>query len=172
VTAEPTRPWWASDGPVEGGVDRRSDPLELHRAARRGRRPETPWWADPETDQTSDPAVTPADGPVAGIAEGTDRPAADESARHGLDTCGVCPFCSAMRLLQESRPELVDHLTEAARHLAAAARSLLEPPAPPMDDAAEGGLHRIHLDDHAGAPPASQAGDRADDPDDPTRTPS
>lgn len=30
------RPWWASDGPVDGGVARDEDPVERFRAARRG----------------------------------------------------------------------------------------------------------------------------------------
>jgi hypothetical protein len=203
VTAERARPWWASDGPVDGGIDRRTDPLELHRAARRGPGGDAPWWAETPAGPAGQagPASEPADEPPHGSGgadqRGVDQPVADEpSARHGPDVCGVCPVCSAVRLLQESRPELVEHLTEAARHLAAAARSLLEPPTVPTpptpraDGAADGGLRRIRLDDHAGHaagsddpngasdppgphdPPGRHDPPGPPDPPDPTRTPS
>jgi hypothetical protein len=89
----------------------------------------------------------------------------------------VCPFCSSLRLLQETRPELVEHLTEAARHLAAAARSLLDTPVPspaeraprssprPTADGpshrpvtADGRLQRITLDDPPPDPAAPAGG--------------
>jgi hypothetical protein len=117
VSADRALPWWASDGPVDGGVDRVADPVERHRAARRGGR---------EPDEPSQESVSPAE-PV---------PLA-EPARHRVDACGVCPFCTSMRLLQDTRPELVEHLTEAARHLAAAARSLLDTPVPGAADRGE-----------------------------------
>lgn len=39
---------------------------------------------------------------------------------HQPDICGVCPICTAARVLDGARPELLEHLSEAARHLAAA----------------------------------------------------
>jgi hypothetical protein len=75
----------------------------------------------------------------------------------------VCPLCTLARTLEDTRPELMGHLTEAARHLAAAARALLETPpsrpdatAPdrPSGDTAAGGtprrgaVQRIPLDGH------------------------
>lgn len=164
MTAERVRPWWASDGPVDGGVDRRVDPLELHRAARRGEATDTPGWAGPE--------ASPATEPLAGRPDDTPDPdPCDDGAAppHGLDTCGVCPVCSALRALQETRPELAEHLAEAARHLAAAARSLLEPPTPPGPSSPppSDGLRRIHLDDHVDV---GDSGEGTRDPQDPTRT--
>jgi hypothetical protein len=162
VSAERALPWWASEGPVAGGVDRGGDPIEQHRAARRG--------------------GLDADGPSPDPPPASPRPTADgplppEPARHRVDACGVCPFCASMRLLQETRPELVEHLTEAARHLAAAARSLLDTPVPsptersapppprPRADApshppvtADGRLQRIVLDDPPPDPAAPAGG--------------
>lgn len=38
MTRRPERPWWASDGPVDGGIDRSEDPVVRHRSARLGNR--------------------------------------------------------------------------------------------------------------------------------------
>lgn len=80
---------------------------------------------------------------------------------HRIDACGVCPICVGLRALGEARPELVGHLTEAARHLALAVRTVVDASAS-ADEAAEPpgasrpggggrhgaeGLHRIDLDD-------------------------
>jgi hypothetical protein len=95
------RPWWASDPAAE--FDPELDPVEAHRSARRG-------WS-----------TAGGDGPV-GSATGAD------ARGHDPGVCGVCPICVGLRLLGEVRPELLTHLSEAGRHLAAAARALLEPP--------------------------------------------
>ena len=61
---------------------------------------------------------------------------------HGRDqTCRACPWCIALRSLGDARPEVVDHLDEALRHIVAAARAWV--------DAAEsrGQWQRIPLDD-------------------------
>ena len=61
---------------------------------------------------------------------------------HGRDqTCRACPWCIALRSLGDARPEVVEHLDEALRHLVAAARAWV--------DAAEdrGQWERIPLDD-------------------------
>lgn len=174
MSAERALPWWASEGPVEGGVDRAVDPIERHRAARRGEL--DPQELDP---QELDPDELPRDpSPPSPLADEPQLP--PEPARHRVDACGVCPFCTSMRLLQETRPELVEHLTEAARHLAAAARSLLDTPVPspaeraerssprrpgdgprPHPATADGRLQRIVLDDPPpgpAAPPGDPAG--------------
>jgi hypothetical protein len=144
VTPGP-RPWWASDG--EAAAAEPVDPLEAHRAARRGAVPEegpAAWWdrsrGGPQEASDHDPAGE-RDGDAA--ASGAHRP----------DVCGVCPICVAMRALGETRPQLVEHLTEAARHLAAALRSVVdEAPGARGDGPAEGGrpgrdpLERIDLD--------------------------
>jgi hypothetical protein len=135
VTSERARPWWASDGPVEGGAARAEDPVVLHRAARRGTggTSPAPWWSTAGGEEATSGAeeVGRAPGEEPGAAGSvTGEPAGE---RHTIDACGVCPWCTSLRLLQSTRPDLVEHLTEAARHLAAAARSLLEPPIPPAD---------------------------------------
>lgn len=48
--------------------------------------------------------------------------------RHGaIDAyCHICPVCSLLRALEEVRPEVLVHLTEAARHLTLAAKSVVD----------------------------------------------
>jgi hypothetical protein len=191
VSAERALPWWASDGPVDGGVDRSVDPIERHRAARRGAVDPgdvdaPPWWAGDAPKPAARPDAAPASpDPDPPLPSEPARGASQDPARHRVDACGVCPFCISMRLLQDTRPDLVDHLTEAARHLAAAARSLLDTPVPgaasdaarsgsPAGSArtagdaprsrratADGRLQRIVLDDGPGSlddPPGDPAG--------------
>jgi hypothetical protein len=144
VTPGP-RPWWASDG--EAAAVEPVDPLEAHRAARRGPAPaEGPaaWW-DRSTDDPQETVDHDSDDDLDGDAAA--------SGAHRPDVCGVCPICVAMRALGETRPQLVEHLTEAARHLAAALRSVVdEAPGARGDGPAEGGrpgrdpLERIDLD--------------------------
>ena len=112
-----SRPWWASEGPVDGGVDPAEDPLVAHRSARRGGGEPDPT-VDPDTGG-HDAAEDEASGPTQpGSAAGPTQP--------GSEICGVCPVCIAARMLGETRPELLAHLTEAGRHLSAALSSLLE----------------------------------------------
>jgi hypothetical protein len=163
-----TRPWWASE--LEAGAADATptlDPLEAHRAARRGVHPGDQglagWDLDDLLGPASDVGATDdgatddgarrgdqvgdeaADGPGP---TGSDGPAA----AHGPDVCGVCPICVALRALGESRPQLLEHLTEAARHLTAAVRNLVEdPPRVRLDDARRGPddpdpFERIDLD--------------------------
>jgi hypothetical protein len=135
VTRDP-RPWWASG--ADAAVPDPVDPIDAHRAARRGGFPAE----DPTVRRDGeDPRE---DGHVAGA---HDRPGADQPG-HGPDVCGVCPLCAALRALGETRPQLVEHLTEAARHLAAAFRSFADEPRPgeadePRDRAP---FERIDLD--------------------------
>jgi hypothetical protein len=260
VTRE--RPWWASDGTVEGGLDTSEDPVERIRHARRGGgddqagrpsprggAPGAGWVGDPEDlPFTDEPGVGDAGGPGDGAAGGgragdpagggTDGPArdhdddrvddptggvgggpdlppsgpwweaaaetvsrlardlaetaeahdprADEGAdagrshgtareappttgrgdpgahggepggrdgpapadgqdTHRVDACGICPICVGLRALGESRPELVGHLAEAARHMALAARSLAARPGSGAPD--DEPLQHIGLDD-------------------------
>jgi hypothetical protein len=251
------RPWWASDGPLDGGLDTSEDPVERFRSARRGATeggstpgdgpvgdagdlpftdeptsgrpggagvgaegspgtgdpvgggagqgrdlpPAGPWWEaaaetvsrlardlaetaeahGPPAGGHPDPAGEPTDagdvgdahpdiagdgGTAGGSADagtggdgardgarghegtgGTDEASAagDGAARgapggtahgasgdgeHRIDACGICPICVGIRALGESRPELVGHLAEAARHVALAARSLAARPSP------------------------------------------
>jgi hypothetical protein len=109
-----SRPWWAS-GEVGAPLDDR-DPVEAFRAARRAGGAGD----DGAGPRTRDAGGSHGDGPDPSV---TDPP-------HRPELCGICPLCSLARSLEETRPELVEHLTEAARHLAAAARALMEPPDP------------------------------------------
>ncbi|MFA9445708.1 hypothetical protein [Egicoccus sp. AB-alg6-2] len=95
MTADPARPWWATAEGSEHLDDR--DPVQAHREARRG-----------------------APGPDAETTDGGETTAA-----HDPDVCGVCPWCTGLRLLATSHPDAVAHLTEAARHLTHAVRALL-----------------------------------------------
>lgn len=151
------RPWWASDGPVDGGVDPTQDPVDTYRAARRGGDHDAlPWWAG-EGGQGADPTVVPLDAATRSASpaddtgaaasqraapeadhhgdeapgptdEHADDASAPRTAEHRPELCGVCPICTGFRLLEEVRPELAHHLAEATRHLAAALRDLAEHP--------------------------------------------
>jgi hypothetical protein len=140
----PSRPWWASEGPVDGGVDREQDPLDAHRAARRGSA-----GADTPDRGTSD-----ADDGAADDGAADDQTQTSDAAGRlppGSEICGVCPVCIAARMLGETRPELLVHLTEVGRHLSAALRALLETPADRGGRAGgqgpdDRGVRRIDLD--------------------------
>ena len=143
-------PWWASEGGTHGLED--VDPVEAFRAARR-------------------PTEPPSGGTGGGDREqeraGWDPADEDPTPRaHRPELCGICPLCTLARSLEETRPELLDHLTEAARHLAAAARALLEQPPTPRQapdggsaqsgeaaapDQGTGGVERIPLGEQPGA---------------------
>ena len=172
--SEDPRPWWASAADAEGLDD--VDPIEAFRSARR------PTDADPGQGPAAD--ADPGEGPAADAgARGADPgPAAPPHGNHRPELCGICPLCSLARSLEETRPELLEHLTEAARHLAAAARALVDAPAPPDGAASDtdrgtrsssggdqGALHHIPLDtgrraagdagaDHGGSAPGDTDG--------------
>lgn len=176
--SEQARPWWASDGPVEGGIDPDEDPVERFRAARRGDAapdggdapdratggvPDAEPWLDAVAAtmtrlaeasaadaSASDDGAAPGPGQqapgedgdaegghgaddgsrAAGHADGGERAGQRASGpqAHTPEVCGICPICVGLRTLAESRPELVGHIAEAARHVALAARSLRERP--------------------------------------------
>lgn len=94
------QPWWAS-GKGDGLGD--EDPFEAHRSARGG------------------PTTDPVESIVRILRQFADG-------RHQPDgsTCGVCPLCSAIAALGDARPELVGHLSEAARHLTLAAKAFVD----------------------------------------------
>ena len=118
-----SRPWWASEGPVDGGVDPAEDPLIAHRSARRGGGEPDPDTGDPDT---ADPDTAGHDAAEDEAAGPTQPGSASGPTQPGSAICGVCPVCVAARMLGETRPELLGHLTEAGRHLSAALSSLLE----------------------------------------------
>lgn len=103
-----------------------------------------PWWASDGPDGGPDP-----DGDGAG-----GRGAADDARdipphRHGADAphdvCQVCPICAVLRAVDDVRPELVEHLSEAARHLTLAAKAFIDAQAAGYEPRDEG-LERIDLD--------------------------
>ncbi|MCA1783776.1 MAG: ROK family protein [Intrasporangiaceae bacterium] len=106
------------------------DPVTAHRAARR------PVPMDGGATPM-DGGATPVDGgaaPVDGGAAPVDGAAAPDPGRdapsagatHDPSTCGLCPVCIGLRMLGEYRPEVLDHLNQASRHLSAALRGLLD----------------------------------------------
>lgn len=113
--------------------------------------PRQPWWSSAAEQPQDDAEPTGAGSPADGAADDPDRTAGAADAPHEAAGCGWCPVCSTVRALQDTHPELVDHLTEAARHLAAAARTLLEPPVPPppapWPPERRGGVRSIPVDD-------------------------
>jgi hypothetical protein len=179
VTGDP-RPWWASAAGSEPAIDD-ADPVEAVRAARRSTngapdaevppggdvppRADAPPGSDepPRADAppgSDEPPRADAprggEGPPGADVPPGDRGATPRTAAHGPDVCGVCPICIGLRALGESRPELVAHLTEAARHLAAAVRAVVEPP----QDGEAHDLERIDLE------PSTPTDEPTDDPTD------
>ncbi|MEX2549443.1 MAG: hypothetical protein WD638_04390 [Nitriliruptoraceae bacterium] len=134
--SETPRPWWASEDAVVDLDD--VDPVDAFRQARRsGRSAEDP--EDPDDPDDRDAA-----------------PGGGGPSEHDPAFCGVCPLCTLARTLEDTRPELLEHLTQAARHLASAVRVLLETPpdpdahGPASSEEDPSGLQRIDLDqDHA-----------------------
>lgn len=143
---DPGRPWWASPPSHEGraagtdGEDTRGDG-----PAR-----------DPDPDWRSE-AVSMigrlardysghrhhADDASSTDGAATSAPRADRRTRDG-EVCAVCPVCTLLRLLDEVRPEVVGHLTEAARHLALAAKAVIDAQAAGFDGDR---FERIDLDE-------------------------
>jgi hypothetical protein len=52
--------------------------------------------------------------------------------------CQICPLCTGLARLRESRPEAVEHLLKAGAELLLAARALLEVAAEPSGSPAPG----------------------------------
>lgn len=108
-----------------------------------------PWWATPEDADPGDgqdPVTAHRAARRGGVAD--DHPA--DASDHDPDVCGVCPWCAGLRLLSASHPEVVGHLTDAARHLTQAVRALvadLQGSAGGDDDpSGEAPFERIDLD--------------------------
>jgi hypothetical protein len=69
----------------------------------------------------------------------------------GSTECKLCPFCQALALLRQAKPETFAHLLEASAALTAAVRSVVETHA--ASTSGRGGVEHIDLDDdHAEAP--------------------
>lgn len=99
-----------------------------------------PWWA------SEGPG---GDGAGAGSAREdastTDGPTHRHRADAPRDVCQVCPICAILRTVDDVRPELVEHLTEAARHLTLAAKAFVDAQAAGFEG--DEGLQRIDLDE-------------------------
>lgn len=127
------RPWWASGAP---GLDDDQDPVDAHRAGRRG-----------DTDPLGEAARRFAEA-VGGWTNGEPNGGPGDDGhghRAAVQACGVCPVCTVIRLVGEVRPEVVEHLAAATRHLTLAAKAVVDAQA-----ARTGGgerLERIRLDD-------------------------
>lgn len=105
-----------------------------------------PWWASGSADGSVG-QEDPLDAHRAGRGA-RDRHQHDGRGHgHGssVDACQVCPICAGIRILGEARPELVAHLSEAARHLTLAARAFLDAQADVLRR--DEGLQHIDLDD-------------------------
>ncbi len=73
-------------------------------------------------------------------AEGANGPAGAPGTSHLPTTCGTCPLCLALDRLGRSRPEVLDHLTDAVQALGAALAAVTRPaPAADPDRAADTG---------------------------------
>ncbi len=144
-------PWWSSGA---DDLDDATDPFEAHRSARTGgadrdRSWDVPWedWDDRDPPPPSGAQRSTVDDAFEAVQALARFVAARRGGRSGIrphprdQSCRACPWCIAMRSLGEVRPEVVDHLDEALRHIVAAARVWVE--------AAEsrGQWERIELDD-------------------------
>lgn len=146
-------PWWSSGAE---DLDDTTDPFEAHRSARSGgddpsrdRAWDVPWedWDDRDPPPPNGAQRSTVDDAFEAVQALARFVASRRGGRSGVrphprdQTCRACPWCIAMRSLGDVRPEVVDHLDEALRHLVAAARAWVE--------AAEsrGQWERIELDD-------------------------
>lgn len=151
MTAGQHEPWWASGADA---LDPDVDALRAHREARGEARP----WEEPQAhDQPPPPgsARSVLEDAVEGLAvlarlAGTRRGRAGDRTGAGQGrqgqrphdpACRGCPWCTLLRAVGDSRPEVVEHLGEAMRHLTLAARAVLEA------TEERGGWEPIPLDD-------------------------
>jgi hypothetical protein len=154
AAADAGRPWWASgEGTGQLGDD---DPVAAHRSARAGAGPDdATWWS--EAAEILSRAVREAGRAATGYADHVRDQAARNAGLGGAadagphphagtgEVCHLCPVCAGLRAFDEARPEVVAHLTEAARHVTLAARALLDAQAESLRR--PGGLERIDLDE-------------------------
>lgn len=77
-----------------------------------------PWWSSGDTAGRAEP------GPW----QRRDRPAHHDQVaeEHRIETCGICPLCAVIRVFGEARPEVVEHLSEATRHLTLALQAAVD----------------------------------------------
>lgn len=93
---------------------------------------ERPWWASDARDGEQQGAgEAPGDAPPWPHGDG--------------EVCQVCPICAFLRVVGDTRPEVMEHLVEAAHHLTLAAKAVVDAHAEGF--ARDGGLEHIELDD-------------------------
>lgn len=86
-------------------------------------------------------------GEDGGHRQGSGPGGASRPHRHATDAaCQICPVCSLLRTLDEVRPEVVEHMSEAARHLTLAAKTFIDEQAAGYDTGSAP-FERIDLDD-------------------------
>lgn len=102
---------------------------------------ERPWWA-------SDPPGEPTGGPRRGAPDDAGGPHGEP----GAPVCQVCPVCSFLRVVEDARPEAMEHLLEAAHHLTLAAKAVIDAHAEGFGH--PGGLEHIPLDEDEDEGPA------------------
>ena len=134
----PRDPWWASGARPGDDFERPDDPLSAHRSARRGER------------RTFDDAYDILEEATRIVREGVERVGAGRGGaqRHepgSVDACRICPVCAVIRIVGDSRPELVEHLSEAARHLTLAAKVFVDAQAEALGGRDR--LERIEIDE-------------------------
>lgn len=141
-------PWWASDDPAghrgEGGSSH-------------GEHTRPTWWEAYESlgDAAREAAKGFREAAEGGWSNGARQPSngadqqksADPEHVHfsGDAACQVCPICTGLRLLGEVRPEVIQHLTEAAKHLTLAAKAVIDAQAEHLTR--DERLEHIELDD-------------------------
>lgn len=139
---ESDRPWWASDDPAGHGTDDPARPGEhtrpawmdaveaidgAVRAAARGAK-----GAAERVTDVRDGLSGQVDGVDGQETDGADPDGEAKGAAHGhrhgaIDAyCHVCPVCSLLRALDEVKPDVLVHLTEAARHITLAAKAVID----------------------------------------------
>jgi hypothetical protein len=74
-----------------------------------------------------------------------DLPGAVSSHVGGSAECKLCPFCQALGVLRQTRPETFAHLLEASTALTAALKSVVDSAS--SGRGTRGGVERIDLDD-------------------------
>lgn len=98
MTRQTDRPWWASEGPVDGGIDRSEDPVVRHRSARLGDRATDDGLPEPGSGQGADDDQRPTVasrrfGGNGRVAQGpVDRAGPDHAGSQGTRTA---PWASA-----------------------------------------------------------------------------
>lgn len=104
-----------------------------------------PWWASEPGEDDGVGPHDPHDPGGRGPGGAGDVPPHRHRADAPHDVCQVCPICAVLRTVDDVRPELIAHLSEAARHLTMAAKAFIDEQAAGYGD--DEGLQRIDLDE-------------------------